>query len=268
MSVRCAAEASVAHAAPGLGLLPRGRVMRIVHTKLAVVVAVTMTCAGCTAQSVGRSDPTVPATTNTQVTKTTPRQTSSAPQPADGRLEFRLVEAVRATREGLPPSSTPTSTVNPPHVRIRDPYTWAPTQTWRRAFDAFDCPAGRVEDPLPVAPDQPLILCDDQLNIYLTGPVLLSGGVEEATAIPPGSRSSQWTVRVELDAGASTDFADITTMIASSSSPPQLAITDGSTVISAPTVSEPIPSGTVEISAGGNGFDEQEARELAERINP
>ncbi len=39
------------------------------------------------------------------------------------------------------------------------------------------------------------------------------------------------------------------------------------TVISAPTVSQPISGGTVDITFGGDGFSEQEATALAERIS-
>ncbi len=67
------------------------------------------------------------------------------------------------------------------------------------------------------------------------------------------------------DPHAPADCDEITTKTAGSGR--QLAITDGRTVTSAPTVSQPISGGTVDITFGGDGFSEQDAAELAERIS-
>lgn len=222
-------------------------------------------CAGCTAQRVEEPGPTDSGATNTPVTTPTRRQTSSPPGPPDDKLEFRLLEAVRATRGGPSSPSAPGSTFDPPVEDIGNPYAWVPGRKWRRALDTFNCADGSQVEPDKVLPDQPLIRCDDEAVAHLMGPVLLSGGVDEASAIPPGGESIQWIVRLELDDAATADFDEITTKIAGSGQ--QLAITDGRTVISAPTVSQPISGGTVDITFGGDGFSEQEATALAERIS-
>jgi len=227
---------------------------------------VTVACAGCTAQTIGRSEPTVPVTTSTDMTTPTQQQTSSAPGPADVGLEFRLVEAVRGPRAASSPPSAPTPTVDPPVEEIDHPYTWVPSRKWRRALNTFTCPNNRLDELGQRSPDQPLIRCDDEAVAYLMGPVLLSGGVEKATATPPSVGSTQWTVTIDLDAAARVDFAEITTRIAGSGQ--QLAITDGATVLSAPTNEEPILGGTSVISGGAIGFSEEEATALAERISP
>jgi preprotein translocase subunit SecD len=203
------------------------------------------------------------------------------------QLNFRKVYAVEAA-QGAAPEATPSETVVPtasaeptstskrlvPHLptpvpsprptapaaeqpELADLLKWEPSDRDTSDFSAFQC-----GDPFPDVSDQPLITCDDtNAYKYLLGPVLIKG--EEVTRAQAGvpSNSVAWVVNLEFSSKGATDFNTVTTHLSTQTAPQnQFAIVLDSSVISAPSVANPIPGGRAEISGS---FTQASATQLA-----
>lgn len=177
----------------------------------------------------------------------------------------------------LSPSPTPTSTTNKrplpslptpvPSPRptvpsgqvtpLADLLKWAPTDRDQSDFTKFKC-----GDPFPDVSDQALFACD-QTNTYkyLLGPALIKGeAVTRAIAAVPQS-SVSWIVELEFNNQGGADFEKVTGHLATQTSPMnQFGIVLDAEVISAPSVSKPIPGGRAQIEGT---FTQKTASELA-----
>ena len=144
------------------------------------------------------------------------------------------------------PSPRPTAPADPA-PNLDELLAWQPSERDLEEFGAFTC---GQPSPTPSVTDQPLIACDDTLTYkYLLGPALISGDkVTRAYAnIPPQSVS--WEVGLEFNDAGAADFLKVTTHLAAQAQPmDQFAIVLDDQVISAPSVSNPIPGGRASIS--------------------
>ena len=135
---------------------------------------------------------------------------------------------------------------------------------------AVTCPTAEQADTDACSFDtldqQEVVYMDAQKNKFRLGPTVISGSdITNASAVFGGSGVTQWQVSFELGGDAVDAFAEATTT-AVSQPPPQnsIAIVVDRSVISYPTVNDPITNGSGVISGG---FDETEAKDLATVLN-
>jgi len=156
------------------------------------------------------------------------------------------------------PSPRPTAPADP-QPGLDELLAWQPSERDTSEFEAYTC---GEPSPTPSVTDQPLIVCDEsQTYKYLLGPALISGDkVERAyAAVPPSSVS--WEVGLEFDEAGAADFNTVTTHLSTQTEPlNQFAIVLDDDVISAPSVSKPIPGGRASISGS---FTQASATSLA-----
>ena len=117
--------------------------------------------------------------------------------------------------------------------------------------------------PKPVSENVDLIACDrDGLSIYFLGPIELDGNAVDSSE--QSLSDEVWMVSIAFTEEGSKVFANITGRISSMVAPMnQIAITQGTLVITSPTINEPITAGLAQIT--GN-FTKEEAEALASAI--
>ena len=156
------------------------------------------------------------------------------------------------------PSPRPTAAATPA-PSVDDLLKWTPSARDTSEFDAFQC--GQTS-PTPDVTDQPLITCDQTKSYkYLLGPALISGEhVTRAQAAVPQT-SVSYVVTLQFDTPGAADFVKVTGHLASQTSPEyQFGIVLDGKVISAPSVSKPIPGGQAQIEGS---FTQKTATDLA-----
>ena len=131
-------------------------------------------------------------------------------------------------------------------------------------YDALDCTAkDALTGGKPVDPTQYMATCQtDGTAKYLLAPATVLGTqLTSAQASPPQQGIGGWTVNLSLNSEGATAFLKTTTDL-SQQQPPmnQFGIVLDGLVVSAPSVSNPIPGGQAEISGS---FTQDEATALA-----
>jgi protein-export membrane protein SecD/preprotein translocase SecF subunit len=127
-------------------------------------------------------------------------------------------------------------------------------------IDSFSCSS--IEQGAPDDPDSPLLTCDRTSTLrYLLGPADIEGtDVSSASAGIPQNDVS-WVVTLDFTSEGASKFFESTDFL-SQQQPPQdqFAIVLDGLVVSAPSVNEPIPDGSAQISGS---FTQEEAEALA-----
>ncbi len=183
-----------------------------------------------------------PETTETAAPSESPEASPSASPTTNRRPLPQLPTPVPSPRPTLPADPVPS---------LDELLAWQPSERDLSEFEAFTC---GDPSPTPSVTDQPLIACDEALTYkYLLGPALISGDkVTRAYANVPQS-SVSWEVGLEFDDAGAADFLTVTTHLSTQTQPmDQFAIVLDDQVISAPSVSNPIPGGRASISGSFN----------------
>ena len=191
-----------------------------------------------------------PETTETAVPSENPEASPSASPSTNQRPLPQLPTPVPSPRPTLPAESPPS---------LDELLAWEPSDRDLEEFEAYTC---GDDSPTPSVTDQPLIVCDKELTYkYLLGPALISGDkVTSAYANVP-QQSVSWEVGLEFNEAGAADFLTVTTHLATQTQPmDQFAIVLDDKVISAPSVSNPIPGGRASISGS---FTQASATALA-----
>lgn len=187
----------------------------------------------------------------TEPTESVGPQESPSPSPSTNKRPLpQLPTPVPSPRPTVPADPAPS---------LSDLLNWAPSERDTSEFKAFTC---GEPSPTPSVTDQPLIACDEaQTYKYLLGPALIGGDrVTRAYAGVP-SNGVSWVVNLEFDDTGAADFLTVTTHLSTQTQPmDQFAIVLDDKVISAPSVSNPIPGGRAEISGS---FTQKSAQSLA-----
>ena len=176
---------------------------------------------------------------------------SGSPEPSESAAPAPS-ESPTTNKRPLPELPTPVPSPRPtapadPAPSLDDSLAWQPSERDNADFTAYTC---GEPSPTPSVTDQPLIACDESLTYkYLLGPALISGDkVTRAYANVP-QQSVSWEVGLEFNETGAADFLTVTTHLATQTEPMnQFAIVLDDQVISAPSVSNPIPGGRASIS--------------------
>ncbi|TDD45766.1 protein translocase subunit SecD [Kribbella antibiotica] len=160
------------------------------------------------------------------------------------------------------PSGTPTAKPSgtpsvPPADTSGDPLKYTPDAATQAAFAAFKCGDKQDENSA-----KPQFSCDkEKVYKYLLGPAIMKGtDLSDATAGIPQNQF-KWQVNLNFTGEGGDKFLKATTAIAARGEGNNLfAIVLDGVAISTPSVAQPIPGGTAEISGS---FTEAEARDLA-----
>lgn len=188
----------------------------------------------------------------------TPTSTSTAPaSPPPGLPTAVVTGGPPGLPTSPPPEATPRATTEP-----KTPLTYQQAIEWQpSAEDTADFQAFKCVDEFPLVSSEPFFACDEGGNKYLLGPEVIAGeNVDDAgSGVPQGQFN--WVVTLQFDSAGAQAFTANTTYL-SSQTPPmnQFAIVLDGRVISAPSVTTPIPGGSAEISGS---FNEKSAGELA-----
>ncbi|MFI9102492.1 preprotein translocase subunit SecD [Streptomyces fildesensis] len=137
----------------------------------------------------------------------------------------------------------------------------------QRQFTAFDCMAPVPASAPALSPTSPTVACDRTgPTKYVLGPVALSGrDVTSAKASLDAQTGNGWTINLVLTSAGGAKFAELTGRLSQQSAPAnQIGIMLDRQVISAPSVSQSITGGQVQIS--GN-FTRTSAQDLAAQIS-
>lgn len=141
----------------------------------------------------------------------------------------------------------------------------AVTPDLQRQFTALDC---KVPGSAPVpSPERPTVACDKKGPVkYALGPAALTGrDVTSAKASLDPQTGNGWTVNLVLTSAGGMKFAQLTGALAQQSPPAnQIGIMLDRDVLSAPSVSQSITGGNVQISGG---FTRTSAQDLAALIS-
>ena len=134
---------------------------------------------------------------------------------------------------------------------------WVPSEPCQAAFAEFTCGT-----PVDDVADQPLFACDEAgTEKYLLSPTLIEGDQLTTASAGVPANDVAWVVDLEFNSEGATQFEDATGALAAKGEPQnRFAIVLDGVVISAPSVSAPIPGGRAQIE--GN-FNQQSATELA-----
>ncbi|WP_203566401.1 protein translocase subunit SecD [Aestuariimicrobium ganziense] len=156
-----------------------------------------------------------------------------------------------------PPEPTPRpSTPAPVQPELDEKLQWQPSQQDMVDFSTWNC-----GDPMPDVPDQPLFACDVFAQKYLLGPEIIPG--EWVTDAQAGMRQGDiiYVVTLQFNKQGTDAFLAATTRLSTLQDPMnRFAIVLDGDVISSPSVSQPIPGGSAEISGS---FNQQTSTELA-----
>jgi preprotein translocase subunit SecD len=166
------------------------------------------------------------------------------------------------------PSASPSPAPQPPVATegapVDQPLQWMrnPGNPWIQAFNNYTCPppgeAGLVKD----VAAKPIITCDEEgTTKYLLSAAMIEGTqLDDASAgIPQGQ--IEWVVNLSFDGTARETFAQVTRQLAGTGE--QFAIVLDGTVLSAPTVIQPISGGTAQITGQ---FNQEQALSLANSL--
>ena len=193
-------------------------------------------------------------------TPTTTKAPTPSPSGNGGAVTGGLGKAVPAANPTPSPSATaPASSAVVPPVQSK-----TNDAAFQAKFAAMDCTA---QDALtggkPVDPTQYLATCDQQGQAkYLLAPASVLGTqITGASAAPPQQGLGGWTVNLTFNSDGSAAFLKTTTEL-SQKQPPQnqFGIVLDGLVVSAPSVSAPIPGGNAQISGS---FTQESANALA-----
>ncbi len=147
---------------------------------------------------------------------------------------------------------------------VDQPLRWMrnPGNEWIQKFNEFTCPAaGESAAPVKDVKNQPLLTCDENGIKYLLSASMIEGTqLSDANAGIP-QQQVQWVVDLSFDRSARQTFADVTTQLAGTGE--QFAIVLDGSVISAPTVIQPITGGNAQITGD---FSQEEAQTLANSL--
>jgi preprotein translocase subunit SecD len=200
-----------------------------------------------------------PVATPTPTTSKTPTPSPSA-SGNGGAVTGGLGKAVPAADPTPSPSATASASgavVPPVQSKTND-------AAFQAKFAALDCTA---EDALtggkPVDPALYLATCDQQGQAkYLLGPASVLGvQITGASAAPPQQGLGGWVVNLTFNSDGAAAFLKTTTELSQNTSPQnQFGIVLDGLVVSAPSVSAPIPGGTAQITGG---FTQESATALA-----
>jgi len=134
-----------------------------------------------------------------------------------------------------------------------------PEGTAITALTTLDC--SQSTKPPTVADTDYLAACSsDGKTKYLLGPTAVSG--KRVSSAKSSQANGVWQVDVSLDSAGAKQFGDLTTSLSGTGK--LIAIAVGGTVISAPSVQQPIMDGNVQISGQ---FDRAKADELAAALS-
>ncbi|TDC34187.1 protein translocase subunit SecD [Kribbella albertanoniae] len=211
-----------------------------------------------------------PSTTPTPTGKpsgkpsTTPKPSTSIKPSAtpNGRAWSSVLGQATPTptpKPSTPKPSTPAPSTPPsaPGAHKGDPLTYVPDAAAQAAFAAYKCGDKQDEDPA-----KPQFSCDKGKTYkYLLGPAILKGtDLSDASAgIPQGG--FQWQVNLNFTGEGGDKFLKATQNISARGEGQNLfAIVLDGIAISTPSVSQPIPGGSAQITGT---FTETEARDLA-----
>jgi len=187
-------------------------------------------------------------TPSAKPSKKSSAEPSTAPSTAPSEVPSVLPEQP-ATTKGAP---------------VDKPLEWMrnPGSSWVQAFNSYTCPTG--DNPAKAAEDvtdKPLITCDSDGFKYLLSAAMIQGTqLKDANAGIPQSQV-QWVVDLSFDSTARDTFADVTRSLAGTGE--QFAIVLDGSVISAPTVTQPITGGKAQITGD---FSQAEAQTLANSL--
>ena len=119
--------------------------------------------------------------------------------------------------------------------------------------------------PKPASNKVDLITCDrDEKSIYFLGPIELDGNSIKSSEHLLDESSGVWFVTIYFEDAGTKAFASMSARVASMTAPMnQIAITQGTLVITAPRINEAITAGVAQIT--GN-FTREEAAALASAI--
>ena len=157
------------------------------------------------------------------------------------------------------PSAAPTGapSVEPGSVNVDEVLTYQPTDADYQAYLDYTCGT-----PVKDEPTRPIAACNrEATEKYLLGPALIDG--KQLTGANAGIPQNQvnWVVNLTFNDQGGRDFEKVTGILAAKTDPMnRFAVTLDGAVVSAPSVSNPIPGGSAEIS--GN-FTASSARDLA-----
>jgi preprotein translocase subunit SecD len=163
-----------------------------------------------------------------------------------------------------PPSVLPEQTAAGQGAPVDKPLQWMrnPGSRWTQAFTEYTCPPAGKAPPVKDVATEPLITCDETgTTKYLLSAAMIQGTqLRDASAGVPQSQV-QWVVNLSFDSTARTTFAQVTRQLAGTGQ--QFSIVLDGTVISAPTVSQPIAGGSAQITGD---FTQEEALSLANSL--
>ncbi len=225
-------------------------------------------------------EPTPDATTEPGSDETVaPAPTESADTTADATDDASAPATPEATDA---PTQEPTADPTAAPQRPSEPASASDAAYWvtdeiRAQFDALDC-----TDPSNLGggtsgkADAAFVSCgvDSEGNSdglkYILGPVEIDGKeISSASSglevLPSGAMGNRWVVNMEFSSTGAKQFTDVTTRLATQSSPlNQFAMVLDGLVISAPSVEKAIPNGQAQISGS---FNQTTAAQLANRLN-
>ena len=176
--------------------------------------------------------------------------------------ELPMVPDLTKQRPTEPSSELP-SDATERKALVQEQLNWEPSDEDKQDFAKFAC--GDFEKPVW---DQPLFACmrdsgtaGEPSDKFLLGPMLIEGSlVSKAQAAPPDGQMS-WTVHLQFGDLGTSLFSEATTVLSSATTPTdRFAIVLDGRVISAPTVNDPIPGGSAQISGT---FNNESATNLA-----
>lgn len=212
----------------------------------------------------------------TSSTDTTADATDDESAPAVAATAEPTQDATAEPTQDATEEPTPAATAPSEPSSASDAAYWI-TDEIQAQYDALDC-----TDPASLAggisgdPDKAFVTCgvDSEGNAsmlkYILGPVEIDGSEISSAGsgletLANGAIGSRWIVNMEFTSTGGKQFADVTTRLASLSTPlNQFAMVLDGLVISAPSVDETIPNGKAQISGS---FNQTTAASLANRLN-
>jgi len=189
---------------------------------------------------------------------TTPSDSPSA-QPSGGASQQPR------QRGGQQPSAEPSAAPGGADgAPVDDPLAWAqnPGTEWLQRFSEFTCPeAGEAAEPQADDPDQPLVACDEDGNKFLMSRAVIEGTELRDASFGIPQNDTQYAVQLSFRASARDTFGEVTSELVQTGG--TFAIVLDGTVLSAPTVQQPILDGNAQITGD---FTEAEARSLSNSL--
>lgn len=181
-------------------------------------------------------------------------------------LEFRKVLRTEPVQTPAQPEPSPAAPADQAEIdkakAMRQSLDVTDEATVRAALDALDCTA---PDPLRGNDDPalPLVTCDRTAPAkYVLEPAFLTGADVDSARAEQDPQSGRHVVSITFRDEGAKIWTDFTTQNVTR----QVAILLDASVLSAPTIQEPILTGTTIIHGGDGGFTEDEAERFAARL--